>query len=151
MQRRHSRHGFTVVELMVVVALIGVLAAIATVTYHGYVQSSRVRRAISDVRTIEFTIAAHEGAERELPASLADIDMDGLRDPWGNPYRYQDFGLITPGARRKDKNLVPLNSTYDLWSMGPDGDSKPTLTASQSRDDIIRANDGAFIGVATDY
>jgi general secretion pathway protein G len=35
--------------------------------------------------------------------------------------------------------------------MGPDGDSRRPLTAQKSRDDIIRANDGAFIGIAQDY
>jgi general secretion pathway protein G len=52
---------------------------------------------------------------------------------------------------RKDKNLVPLNSDFDLYSKGPDGESVPALTAGVSRDDIVRANDGAFIGVAADY
>jgi general secretion pathway protein G len=35
--------------------------------------------------------------------------------------------------------------------MGKDGDSKAPLTAKASRDDIIRANNSAFIGLATDY
>ena len=52
---------------------------------------------------------------------------------------------------RKDRSLVPLNSTYDLYSMGKDGQSQPPLTAKASRDDIIRANDGSFYGIAEDY
>jgi general secretion pathway protein G len=44
-----------------------------------------------------------------------------------------------------------LNSDYDLYSMGEDGESVPPLTAKQSRDDIIRANNGGFIGLAADY
>jgi general secretion pathway protein G len=52
---------------------------------------------------------------------------------------------------RKDKNLVPINSEYDLYSVGPDGDSVPPLTAQPSRDDIVMANDGKFIGLASDY
>ncbi|MEW6683930.1 MAG: hypothetical protein AB1451_13595 [Nitrospirota bacterium] len=55
------------------------------------------------------------------------------------------------GQARKDQFLVPLNSTYDLYSMGPDGDSKPPLKAKMSQDDIIRANDGQYIGLAADY
>ena len=49
------------------------------------------------------------------------------------------------------KNVVPINSDFDLYSMGEDGKSKSPLTAKPSHDDIVRANDGAFIGLATDY
>jgi general secretion pathway protein G len=52
---------------------------------------------------------------------------------------------------RTDKNLVPLNSDYDLYSMGKDGESQIPLTVKISHDDIIRANDGAFVGLAIDY
>ena len=55
------------------------------------------------------------------------------------------------GQARKDHFLVPLNSDYDLYSKGPDGKSSPPLTAEASRDDIIRANDGAYFGLASDY
>ena len=52
---------------------------------------------------------------------------------------------------RKDRNLVPINTDYDLYSKGPDGASSPPLTARAGQDDIVRANDGAYIGVAADY
>ncbi|MCK5254491.1 MAG: prepilin-type cleavage/methylation domain-containing protein, partial [Deltaproteobacteria bacterium] len=70
---------------------------------------------------------------------------------WGNPYQYNDLNNIPPGLWRKDKNLVPLNSDYDLWSNGKDGKTNVALTAKASYDDIIRANDGAYIGLATGY
>ena len=47
--------------------------------------------------------------------------------------------------------MVPINTDYDLYSMGKDGQSAPALTAQKSRDDIIRANDGAYIGPAAGY
>jgi len=55
------------------------------------------------------------------------------------------------GKVRKDHNLVPLNSDYDLYSMGKDGKSVSPLTAKASRDDIVRANNGAFVGLASEY
>jgi len=55
-----------------------------------------------------------------------------------------------PQARR-DHNLVPINSDFDLYSMGPDGQSVKPLTGGVSRDDIVRANDGAFVGKASTY
>jgi len=44
-----------------------------------------------------------------------------------------------------------LNSDFDLYSSGEDKNSKGPLSAKESRDDIIRANNGAFIGLAEDY
>jgi general secretion pathway protein G len=52
---------------------------------------------------------------------------------------------------RKDRFQVPINSDFDLYSMGPDGQSMPTLNAPVSRDDILRANDGAFYGIAEEF
>jgi general secretion pathway protein G len=56
------------------------------------------------------------------------------------------------GAKpRKDRFLVPINSDYDLYSMGPDGESVEPLTAAKSHDDIIRASNGAYVGVAENF
>ena len=55
------------------------------------------------------------------------------------------------GQARKDRFLVPLNSDYDLYSAGKDGKSRPPLSAQMSQDDIVRANDGAYIGLASQY
>jgi general secretion pathway protein G len=46
---------------------------------------------------------------------------------------------------------VPINSDFDLYSMGEDGKSSPPLTAKSSRDDIVRANNGAYYGYGRDY
>lgn len=46
---------------------------------------------------------------------------------------------------------MPLNTDFDLYSVGKDGLSKATLAPPQSHDDIIRANNGRFIGLASDY
>jgi general secretion pathway protein G len=55
------------------------------------------------------------------------------------------------GKARKDKNLVPINSEFDLYSAGRDGDTLPPLVAKPSRDDVVRANDGRFVGLASTY
>jgi general secretion pathway protein G len=52
---------------------------------------------------------------------------------------------------RKDRFLVPINSRFDLYSMGRDRASVPPLTAKVSQDDIIRADDGAFVGLAFQF
>jgi general secretion pathway protein G len=89
---------------------------------------------------------------RNFPDSLADIGQGALLDPWGHPYQYVNHNEPnTRGLWRRDKNIVPINSDFDVFSMGKDGASRPPLTAAASRDDIVRANNGAFIGLASDY
>ena len=143
--------GLTLIELLIVMAIIATLAGLATPMAATYLSRAKIARAIEELRVMQGEIIAFEVSEGRLPANLAEINMDTLKDPWGNPYRYQNFALVPKGKWRKDKFLVPLNSTYDLWSMGPDGQSAIPLTAKQSRDDIIRANDGNFIGRASAY
>ncbi len=91
---------------------------------------------------------------RVFPNSLADINMAGKLDPWNHPYKYLNLSPVPHGMNgkvRKDKNLVPINSDFDLYSMGKDGASQAPLTAAASRDDVVRANDGRFVGLASDY
>lgn len=52
---------------------------------------------------------------------------------------------------RKDRFLVPINSDYDLYSMGKDGESVAPLTAAKSRDDIVRAANGTYVGLAENF
>jgi general secretion pathway protein G len=52
---------------------------------------------------------------------------------------------------RKDHNLVPVNTDFDLYSMGKDGESRAPFTAKVSHDDIVRANNGQFIGLVSNY
>ena len=151
-----SRHnvGFTLIEWLIALTLVATLAGIAIPAYTSYVNRANIAQAKTDIRTLELLIGGYEAKNGELPDSLGDIGHANFRDPWGNPYRYLRIagaGLKGKGSLRKDRFLVPLNSDYDLYSIGKDGDSKAPLTAQVSRDDIIRANNGAFIGVAVDY
>ena len=136
---------------MIVIAILSTLAGIAHPSYSAYVSRCQVARAIQDIGVIQKEINAYFIDNGILPADLSDINMDSRLDPWGNPYQYTNFDLVPKGKWRKDKFLVPINSTFDLWSMGPDGKSVPPLSAKSSQDDIVRANDGNFIGSAKLY
>ncbi len=152
----YSQHAFTLVELLVAIAIVGILTSVALPSYREYVERVEVAEAIADMYRIDVAMATFEGENLgRLPDSLADIGMDGLLDPWDNPFQY--LNLSDPsikgakGKARKDKNLVPINSDYDLYSSGKDGKSVSPLTAQASRDDIVRAGNGRFIGKASDF
>jgi general secretion pathway protein G len=144
--------GFTLLELMIAAAAVGILLAIAVPSYARYVARAKSTAAIADIAKIHMAVETYIMDHYAPPPDLAAIGKAGELDPWGRPYVYLSFdGLNGKGKMRKDKNLVPINTEYDLYSVGPDGDSVPPLTAQPSRDDIVMANNGGFIGVASDY
>lgn len=151
MNRYIRRGGFTLLELMIVIAIIGTLAAIATPMYLNIKDKVRVTIAVSEVKTIEKALLGYYGEYGEYPLSLAEIGMADLKDPWGNPYQYLPVEGTPKGKLRKDHFMVPVNSDYDLYSMGPDGKSVGPFTAKASQDDIVRANDGGFVGLVSNY
>lgn len=150
--RARLTSGFTLVELMMVVAVIGVLSALAYPKYTSYRERVRVDQARKDIVMMAMAITLYWNDARSYPASLTVVGLGGRPDPWGNPYRYLPLeGVNNLGHARKDHSLVPINTDFDLYSMGPDGRSAPPLTARFSRDDIVRANNGQFVGVASSY
>ena len=146
--------GFTLVELMIVVAIIAVLAAIALPYYQGHIAEARNKVVIDALQTIDRAATSFFKKNNRYPADLTEMGLSYTRDPWGNPYQYYNVADAPnkgKGKSRKDHNLVPVNTDFDLYSMGPDGDSKPPFTAKASRDDIVRANDGNYYGTVADY
>ena len=144
--------GFTLIELMVVIAILGTITGIAIPAYQSYIEKARVAKAIAEIAMMQGEIAAYITDTQELPNTLNDIGRSTLLDPWENAYRYLKLDTKAAiGASRKDRFMVPLNTDYDLYSMGKDGKTKPPLTAADSHDDVIRANDGRFIGLASEY
>ncbi len=144
--------GFTLVELILVLAIIGIMVAIAVPAVQSYIERGRRAQAITDLQEMSDTIHKSERSTGALPDTLASVGLDTRRDPWGRLYEY--YNLRTGhgnGAARKDKKLAPLNSDFDLYSVGPDGLTQASLGNSVSRDDIVRARDGGFIGTAEEF
>jgi len=142
--------GFTLIELLIILAIIAVLFSIGVALYSDTVEKARIAKAMADIANISSEISTFETMNERLPTSLSEVGRAGFLDPWGRPYEYLDLS-VSPGQARKDHALHPLNSDFDLYSKGKDGASQPPLTAASSRDDIVRANDGQYIGLASGY
>lgn len=150
--RHVQQRAFTLFELLLAIAIIGILAGAAFPAYRRYLDEARNQQARADIRAIESVLERYYFTNNAYPDTLGQVRLDNMTDPWSKPYRYVRITVSTNrGLLRKDRNLVPINSDYDLYSTGKDGDSRPPLAAPPSRDDIVRANSGKFVGLASDY
>lgn len=154
--KEHHSHflqvGFTLIELMIVVAIIGVLASIAFPGYLRYIETTKYTAVIYDMNALDREITGFNLLYGRYPDDLDEIGFGSLKDPWDNPYQYLNIATAKGnGKKRKNHSMVPVNTDFDLYSMGPDGDSKGPFTAKASRDDIVRAENGAFMGKVSDY
>ena len=155
---RKETMGFTLIELMIVIAIIGTLSSIAVPIFSQYTERTKISMAKAEIRTIEKEILSFFIVNNRYPEDLSEIGLGNVIDPYGNPYQYQPSTYIAKNGKvkksnhaRKDHNLVPVNTDFDLYSMGKDGESKAPFTPKVSRDDIVRANNGLFIGLVSAY
>ncbi len=144
--------GFTLIEIIIAISILLTITAIAVPHLLAAIEEARIARAVGDIRTIGNAVMGYQVLNQQFPDTLAQVGYGANLDPWGNPYQYLNFASVNgKGKMRKDRFLVPINSYFDLYSMGADGQSVPPLTAGASKDDVIWANDGGFIGLASDF
>jgi general secretion pathway protein G len=157
MNRPHASRqaGFQLVEMMLVLAILGIVSLVAIPSYLSFLDKVDYVTAETDITDISVVIEQYYSGKGEYPLSLADIGKGNLRDPWENPYYYLRIaggsGGNGNGNVRKDKSLSPVNSDYDLYSAGKDGQTKAPFPPKVSHDDIVRASNGRFIGYAADF
>ncbi|EQM66199.1 type II secretion system major pseudopilin GspG [Pseudomonas tohonis] len=128
MHSKRSQAGFTLIEIMVVVVILGVLAALVVPQIMSRPDQAKVTAARADINAIAMALDIYKldnhgypGTQQGLEALVSkpngspparNWNPDGYLkrlpvDPWGNPYQF-----ITPGSQ---------GNAYDLFSFGADG------------------------------
>jgi prepilin-type N-terminal cleavage/methylation domain-containing protein len=148
-----NSRGFTLVELIVVCAILGCLVIIALPILESYRESARVASCAADIRTLESDINAYILEKSTYPTSLNQVGRGDLRDPWGNPYSYTKIAEGGGPGYQDFSGVSELNTDFDLYSLGKDGASSQSLASGNptSEDDVIRAGDGSYVGLGSMY
>lgn len=126
--RNKSRRGFTLLEIMMVVLIMGMLVGAAVKFMGGNINIAKAGRARADIDAISTSLMSYQGLTGSLPSSAQGLQalvtqpsgdpapknwiqcMDKLPlDPWNNPYVYE-----VPGSHNNPKG-------YDLYSNGGNG------------------------------
>jgi len=143
------------IELIMVMAILGVLATMAYSTLGEIRNNTRNARGVSEIRNIEKDIFAYASEKGTYPPNLAAIGKANELDPWGNPYVYElappDGSITNPINRSFGGKLI--NTDFDLYSLGVDGTPDPNglLTTPEGANDIIRGKEGSYADLAKRY
>lgn len=152
MQKKTRQEGFSILEILIVIAILAIIISIAIPAYDNYLDKKDIAAAKTGILELQSSIDRFYITNNRFPNNLMELNEHTRKDPWGNHYYYTNVSLVNnKSSVRKDKNLTPVNSDYDLYSAGKDGLTKLPFTAAHSHDDIVRCNNGSFIGLVADY
>lgn len=152
--KRRSQQGFTIVELLIVIVVIGILAALVITTYNGIQQKGRNTERTTDLKALQGQLEAYYVQTTNYPTSaqlgstsasnvtfittnMKGLDKEALRDPKA---AVGDFSLSTGAATASKYSYVPSDDAGGACDNSATPCTKYVLTAKQegSTTDIVQ-------------
>jgi general secretion pathway protein G len=123
--RRRNRIAFTLMEMLVVVAIIVMLAGVGAYSYMRYLESSRESLAKLQITHLQEAVQAYNVDNGSPPESLqvltvseagkhAYIEQKDMLDPWGKPYNYEP-GNLSPTGHPRLSTTSPSGTPIANW------------------------------------
>ena len=116
-RHRLNQKGFTLVELMVVIAILGVLAAIALPKFTDSTTSANTAKAQADLRTIDSAIVMYQAQKGTDPGNLAALKTAGLLVDEPKPPSGKCF------IGKSTSDTVPDTTKYDFENSADTGNT----------------------------
>lgn len=150
-----DKRGFTLVELIVVCAVLGILATMAFPAIADLKNKANISRCIAEIRGLEKDIFAYWSDAAKFPDGLVNIKRDNQKDPWGNSYVYYPIPNAAHTGAYPEYGGGWLNDDFDLYSKGANGLTahsiiSPPLT-NNSSDDIVRGGSGSVVELGSQW
>jgi general secretion pathway protein G len=125
-RRRSDEAGYTLMELLVVLAILGLLAAIATPMVLHYLDSAKVSTAKTEVSNLaagldlfKYDVGRYPTTEEGLQALM--VAPEGV-DNWNGPYVKKTTKLNDPWGHPYNYRFPGTHAEFDLYSYGPHAD-----------------------------
>jgi general secretion pathway protein G len=127
MPRRRARGGFTLIELVVVIVILAILAAVIVPRFFGRTDDAKISSALTTIKSIDDAVALYNADTGSFPPSIDALINNPQVKGWNGPYlKNQTSVPLDPWGHQYIYNCPGGNGRdYDIISQGPDGKNTP--------------------------